>query len=326
MVTYFLSIDEVRAYLLDFLIRFQRLDPMPTIWCPITRSGKNLLRQIDILMKEYYPELAKKISVVYVEAKQNSPVRFVTENPREDINQKGVLLFDSAVHTGRMISECVAEAIKLGASHVSTYSLMVKRGSRFIPTFWGIMINDTDRIYFLLDEIPNLRLDAGPNKKDGIPKKIHCVHIQRLCESLLKKTAIECGVDALDRVTWGDRHFDMVAGGHDECTYVLQMGDEIVGYLTLHLSEPRCLVITEIAVDKKQQGKNFGGILLRFADSLARQSNCVWVRLNAIENKIGYYEDFDYKTIPGRDPIQLDDIKYFPMEHKVIYHPLPFSE
>jgi GNAT superfamily N-acetyltransferase len=125
----------------------------------------------------------------------------------------------------------------------------------------------------------------------------------------------------------------MQAGEHKECTYVLQTGSGIVGYLSLHFSDPTCLFVTEIAVDKKYQskgkgknqrkGKGYGAILLRFADTLARQSNCLWVRLNAIEEKIPFYKGFGYRKIPGRKPIVLDNKKYFPMEHKVVY--LPFK-
>jgi hypothetical protein len=89
------------------------------------------------------------------------------------------------------------------------------------------------------------------------------------------------------------------------------------GYMSVHLSDPACLFVTEIAVDKK--------LLMRFADTLARQCNCLWVRLNAIEEKISFYEGFDYQKIPGRKPIVLDHEKYFPMEHKVVYLPLKLA-
>jgi hypothetical protein len=65
---------------------------------------------------------------------------------------------------------------------------------------------------------------------------------------------------------------------------------------------------------------------MRFADTLARQSNCLWVRLNAIENKVEWYKKFGYSLIGGRVPISLDDKKYFPMEHKIIYHPFNLLE
>jgi GNAT superfamily N-acetyltransferase len=335
MVTYFLSKDEVRAYLRDFLARLERLDPIPTVWCPVTLSGTTLLKELIPLMKEYHPELAKKITTIGVGVK-NKTVKFETKFPEREVAKKCVLLFDSSMHTGGTMRRCVAEAMRLGASGVATYSLVMKRGSCFIPTFWGMMIDDTDRIYFLLDKIPNGRLDYGPEKDaTGKARKISCVHVARLCEDHLKTKPVNCGVISLDRVTWGDRHFDMQAGEHKECTYILQTGAETVGYMSVHLSDPACLFVTEIAVDKKHQGKGkgknrrkgkgYGAILMRFADTLARQCNCLWVRLNAIEEKISFYEGFDYQKIPGRKPIVLDHEKYFPMEHKVVYLPLKLA-
>ena len=218
MVTYFLSDDEVRAYLRDFLVRLERLDPSPTVWCPVTKSGTALLKRMIPLMKNDHPELAKKISTVGVGIK-NKTVKFETEFPESEIANKCVLLFDSSMHTGGTMRRCVAKAIRLGASNVATYSLVIKRGSCFIPTFWGVMIDDTDRIYFLLDKIPNGRLDYGPEKdKSGKDRKISCVHIVRLCEDHLKTKLVNCGVISLDRVTWEDRYFDMQAGEHKECT------------------------------------------------------------------------------------------------------------
>jgi GNAT superfamily N-acetyltransferase len=284
-----------------------------------------LLKELLPLMKENYPDMAKSITVVPVGIDSGSKaVKFEIESPAEHFAKKSVLLFDSSMHTGGMMCRIVNEAVKLGASSVSTYSLVIKVGSNLIPTFWGVIIDDMDRIYFLLDKIPNGRLDSGAeNHRDGTPRKIPSVFIRRLCDEHLKKAQVKCGVNSLDRVTWGDRHFDMQAGDHKECTYVLQTGSEIAGYMSLHFSDPACLFIAEIAVDETQGGKGFGAILMRFADTLARQSNCIWVRLNAIEGKIPFYEGFGYRKNPGRDKINLDDEVYVPMEHKVAC--LPFK-
>ena len=326
MVTHFLSTDEVRAYLRDFLSRLERLDPCPTTWCPVTKSGRDLFKILIPLVEQHYPELAKNIVVMPVGIEESTnTVNFATEGlPGEHIANKSVLLFDSSMHTGGTMCRIADEAIKLGASSVAIYSLVIKRGSKLIPTIWGIIVDDTDRIYFLLDKIPNGRLDSGPElNKDGTKRKIHNVFIRCLCEEHVKRPPLKCGVGSLDRVTWGDRHFNMVAGEHKECTYILQSGGEIVGYMSLHFSDPACLFITEIAIDEALKAKGYGAVLMRFADTLARQSNCLKVRLNAIENKVGWYERFDYQKIPGREPITLDHEIYWPMEHKVVR--LPFK-
>src|SRR5208282_5328012 len=115
MVTYFLSNDEVRAYLRDFLVRLERLEPIPTVWCPVTLSGTKLLKEMIPLMKERHPELAKKISIVGVGIK-NKTAKFETKFPDREIANKCVLLFDSSMHTGGTMRRCVAEAMRLGAS------------------------------------------------------------------------------------------------------------------------------------------------------------------------------------------------------------------
>jgi hypothetical protein len=40
-----------------------------------------------------------------------------------------------------------------------------------------------------------------------------------------------------------------------------------------------------------------------------------------VEDKIDFYKGFGYKPVPGRDPIGLDNAKYFPMEYQVLNLP-----
>jgi GNAT superfamily N-acetyltransferase len=297
-------------------------------------SGVDLLDEMRLLMKKRHAELPKNILFIPIRVnKDDGRIIFAAESPETHIANKNLLIFDSSMHTGGTMCRAVNEAIKLGASNIVTYSLVIKKGSCFIPTFWGMTIDDTDRIYFLLNEIPNSRLDSGPERYTaGKYRKIPYVHIERLSKEHLKKPSVKCGVRSLDRVTWSDRYYDMQSGEHNGCTFVLQTGACVVGYMTFHFSSPDCLLVSEIAVDKKYQskgkgkqrrkGKGYGAILIRFADTWARQCNCRWVKLNAIEQKIPWYKSFDYELILGRDPIVLDDEKYFPMQHKVVYLPL----
>jgi GNAT superfamily N-acetyltransferase len=320
MVTYFLSENDVVAYLRDFFERYGRLDPIPTVWCPVTLSGVSLMKKMLPLVEEFHPNLAETITLAPVQVESGKSVHFEGTS-EDDIRGKSVLLFDSSMHTGDTMRSCVKEAKKLGASAITTYSLVIKRGSSLVPTFWGVMIDDTDRIYFLLDRIPNGRLNAEPAADmAGNNKKISSVHLERLCEDHINREPITCGLKCLDRVSWGDRHFDMQAGENGACTYVLVNGSETIGYMSLHFANPISLFITEIAIDQRFEGRGYGGILMRFADTLARQSNCTWVRLNAVEDKVSFYEKFDYRLISGRAPISLDDKKYYPMEHKVVYN------
>jgi len=224
MVTYFVGQEEVIAYLRDFLDRLNGVEPFPTVWCPITPSGDILRRQLQGLVRRYHPDWIDRISVVQIKVEKVEPkIRAVTATPEQDFKGKGVLLFDGATHTGGTMSRAVSEVVKLGAADVCTYSLMLKCDSSFIPTMWGFMIDRTDRAFFLLDKIANLRLEA----KKSAPQP--CVHLERISEQYCGKPAVRCGLASLDRTTWGDRWFDMATGGQRVSTYVLHRKAEILG-------------------------------------------------------------------------------------------------
>src|SRR5579884_2104899 len=228
MVTYFLGEDEVLAYLRDFLERLTKFDPLPSLWCPMTRSGDAIQKLLNGLIAEKHPEIIERISVLPLDLSKDEKIVFPTEqNPEKDINGKRVLLFDGAIHSGRTMSLAAAELLRLGAADVCSYSLVVKRGSSFFPTLWGLMMDETDRAFFLLSEIPNNRLHAGACQVENSGRSPACVHIRRLCDEHLSKEMIKSEVPSMDRVTWSDRNFDMHAGGHQRCTYLLEQGTKI---------------------------------------------------------------------------------------------------
>jgi hypothetical protein len=126
-------------------------------------------------------------------------------------------------------------------------------------------------------------------------------------------------------MTWGDRLFQMQTGGGTITTYVLEQGATVVGFLSVQLDEgvrPKTLTILEIAAEK---GRGFGGVLMRFADTLARQTDCGTVRLNAIEERVSFYRHCGYRECPGAAKLTLDDEIYQPMERPVLYHHHPDS-
>jgi GNAT superfamily N-acetyltransferase len=131
-------------------------------------------------------------------------------------------------------------------------------------------------------------------------------------------------VKSIDRITWSDRNFEMRVTDFETCTYVLKRVQTIVGFLTVKLFELGKLLVSEVVVDKTQQKRGYGGVLLRFADTIARQTNCRSVRLHAIENKREFYGKFGYELVPGVQPIPLDDEMYYLMEHALLYHEGPW--
>jgi GNAT superfamily N-acetyltransferase len=170
----------------------------------------------------------------------------------------------------------------------------------------------------MLHEIPNSRLNAG-TKRAQPP-----VQLFLLSEEHLKQSPVISGVESIDRITWTDRHFEMRVTDFDTCTYVLERGEIIVGFVTLKLFGPNKLLVSEVVVDKRQQKHGYGGVLMRFADTMARQTDCRVVRLHAIANKIEFYKTFGYRLIPDTQPIPLDNEMYHTMEHAIFYHDGPW--
>jgi N-acetylglutamate synthase-like GNAT family acetyltransferase len=312
MVTYFLGREEVSAYLRDFLERLNDVKPTPSVWCPMTPSGNVLLEQFLDLISSRKSNEYDDISVLPIEVASNSErLRFKSKSPEQEIKGKSVLLFDSSIHSGSTITKAVEKLIELGAKQVCTYSLVVKKGSGFIPTMWGLMINESDRAFFLLDKIPNHRLRTS-SQINSQP-----VHIQRLGNGDLKKPLVKSNLKSIDRVTWADRYFDMVTTEEARCSYLLKGRNQIMGYLTVHRGKKNTLVVDELAVDQRYRGKKWGGVLMRFADTLARQSDCEFLKLYAIEDQVKFYKHHNFSLLTKK-PLQLDGESYFPMQKPLL--------
>jgi len=319
--TYLIGKDEVRAYVRDLVNRLEKIDPFPTVWCPVTKSGDAIQAVITDALKAHRPERLNGVRVVPIDVARAETgaitITFPESDPSAEFHGKSVLLLDGAIHSGETMRLCAAEVLKFGPAELSSYSLVMKAGAAFIPTFWGLGIDETDRAFFLLDQIPNNRLDAGTKEKQAP------VHLERLSRSHVDKQQVNTTVKSMNRMTWSDRLFQMeAADAQPPCSYLLFRGTTIVGYLTVHASGDE-FSIDEVAVDEKFTGQKYGGILMRFADTLARQGGCARVRLNAIEGKVSLYEKFGYRKISGRPPLVLDDETYYPMERTVLYHQRP---
>jgi len=316
--TYFIGKEEALAYAKDLVVRLKALDSFPEVWCPITKSGTSIASLVrSILKTEGSPVRPQLLPISISRKDQEIDVLFHRGDPAAQIPGKSVLILDGAIHSGRTMIRCADEVTKYEPKDLLSYSLMMKASSCFVPTFWGAGIDETDRAFFLLDEIPNHRLDAENPEKKQRP-----VHIERLDERHRRVPPVTVEVDSMNRQTWGDRIYQMKVspGVH---TYVLVRVGKILGYLTIRFSDDY-MSIDELAVDKGQRKHGYGGVLLRFADTMARQANCRTVRLNAISDKVPYYEGANYHKISNTDSIRLDDAEvYWPMERTVLYHQRP---
>lgn len=123
----------------------------------------------------------------------------------------------------------------------------------------------------------------------------------------------------MDRTTWGDRFYDML-NHKGRITYLLEAGKNIRGYVTIEFRDEGILNIEAVAVEENFQKQGYGSALIRWAETLARQSQCDKITLWGIKKEVSKYEYLGYKIESGKNPIGLDGEEYTPMSKPVLYH------
>ena len=228
------------------------------------------------------------------------------DDAKTSICGRRVLVIDSLIHSGGTMAAVVSAVNRLGPEAVYSYGFVLKRGSSFIPSYWSIMIDDHDRALLLLDELPNNRLN----------EEIPHIHLRKLAEADLQRAKIECDLESLNRITWGDRYFDMKSSESGRCTYVLELGEVLIGYITISFRSNRRLMIDEVVVAPKHKKHGHGGAMLRWSETIARHARCTAVDLWAIKALVGMYQRFSYEQRNGRT-IKADDEEYVFMSYSL---------
>jgi hypothetical protein len=99
--TIFLGTEEVTGYLTDLLDRFS---PMPSVWCPITRSGRALARALIDVTSKLRADLNPCILSIDLGPEQDhrrdEKIIFADDNPADIIRNQSVLLLDGAISLG----------------------------------------------------------------------------------------------------------------------------------------------------------------------------------------------------------------------------------
>ena len=325
MYTHYLGNDEVKAYLRDLANRLLVLNQaMPRVWVPIGQSGIELTKEIE--------KVEPKLNTFPVEIipaqfdRDNSQIDF-EESAADKIKNQKVMVLDSSVHSGYTMQKVVQKVAAFGAGAICSYSLVLKQNSCFIPSFWGVTIGDYDRAYFLLPSLPNnhfldptVQHGQVRERPPGGPVAEPYFHIRKLNKDDINKPPLKSGTISLDRGTWEDRYYEMKA--HSERrTYVLEVGEIIAGYVSISREDnTSTLGIEAIAVDEKYQGRKYGGALLRWAETFARQANLKRIHLWSIDKELGFYKKYKYVDVMGEEPMFLINEKYFPMSKLVLSH------
>lgn len=305
MITHFLGEEEVAAYSRDFARRLTLLGSnFPRKWFALGESGEKIAAIVFDLLSE---ELQKKVSVttVYVDRKTNR-VRYANTIRDVRFGNGTVLLIDSAVHSGQSMSRVVWSLWKAGAKNVLSYTLMLKRSSKFIPTYFGVLVDDRDRVYFQLQEMPNNRLCERP--PFGVLKEVE--------QSDYRKKIIKVGLPFED-LTIGDLLYDK--NTRDYHPYIYELNGKIAGFINFGKND-NVLFIDAWATAKKFQGKGIGGALLRWAETWARSNNCDAIKLWAFKKAIKTYVYLGYEFIGDTRMNLGPEHKYRLMGKKILYN------
>jgi GNAT superfamily N-acetyltransferase/hypoxanthine-guanine phosphoribosyltransferase len=284
--TLYLGREEVDAYVSDFAERLEGLgDEFPTIWCPIGKSGDNFSRLIAERLTLAKRSMVQVVPVSYDKSTRTAKI----DDPADQAviaAAKNILLLDSSVHSGGSMLSVIRLLDSIGTARLLSYTLVIKRGAKFLPHYFGVVVGDHDRVLFLLDSIPNNRLFAGKDAPVGFFRRIESDDAKRV------QNCLDTGVGSLDKISWGDLYYDHRVNGYD--VIVVENRNLIAGFVKLKIRDGRTLCIDVIANDKAYRGKGVGGALMRYAETIGRAHECRFVELWAIQNQVQFYQNFKF--------------------------------
>ena len=308
MNTVFISEEEVRGYLRDFIARLSQLDKgVPRVWCPIGPSG---LRLAQVAM-QLDADLASQTQVVpIVFDRSNSTVSFSNDRcPEEVVKGRSILLVDGSVHSARTISRAYAVLESLGPSDISSYSLVVRSGASMVPNFFGLLVGDHDRVHFLKQEIPNNRL-------------LPFGRVRTLAFEDLDKPMVQTGEHFIDKFTWSDLWYEMRADRRRK-TYLYERTGEIQGFVSFRVGKARGVLVDTLGVGRQHQRQGIAGALLRWVETLGRHRRCRSLSLWGVEQRREWYENRGFQARGSQ--MVLDGVKFYMMRKKLLYS-LPDDE
>ncbi|HZM06147.1 MAG TPA: GNAT family N-acetyltransferase [Candidatus Saccharimonadales bacterium] len=305
LYTYFLGREEIKAYATDFAQRLLAFgEQFPYIWCTLGYSGEELA----IVVAESLPhEIRMKIQIIPINYDRDRR-KILFQNPHDKKafrSEEAVLVMDSSVHSGSTMLAAFNKLLGLSVKNICSYSLVLKRGSCFIPNLFGLLIQEYDRAYFLLDRIPNHRI---------IPFGALRTLVQS--DTKRRQKRIRSGLSSIDKMTWADLWYETKTAG--KTVFVYEESGKILAFISFLIKKGH-LFIDAIAVDKNQQGRGLGGHLMRWAETSARIACCSKIKLWAIDNRVKFYQEKAGFTLRS-EQLDLGTEKYRQMERTLLYN------
>lgn len=304
MQTTHLTEDQVSAYLRDLGARLRKLGTKtPQVWATVGASGSIIGKRFAKLEPKLFAE-AKGLLVAYDRAKD--AVSFPhEENPEAVVRGKRVLVIDGTVHSGGTLLRIIKDLEKFSPSAITSYAVVVQRGAKIIPNHFGFLIGDHDRVQF-----PGTFVANNCLCEYGVYRKIS--------EEDASREMIETGADFIDKITWEDRLYD-VATDPGKHVYLHEQNGSICGFVSFRFPRNRTLLIDEIAVDRKYQGQQLGGHLMRWAEHCGRHRNCTAIELWAVEGKVKWYKNLGYEP-SEKPPLKIAGREFRLMHKKVLFN------
>jgi N-acetylglutamate synthase-like GNAT family acetyltransferase len=316
MHTYLLGDDEVRRFALGMASRLGEMGTSaPKVWFTLGVSGDKMAAEIGKLLgpkgqpnEVYKLGCARPANTIFYRGPKPSEPRF---------NLDVAFVVDSAVHSGSSFTAAANFLHKNGVRSFITYSLVVKRSSSFIPTYFGLLIGEHDRAYFQLEEIPSNRLSMSrtPVQPFG--------HMRAICADDAKgpPRSLNTGTPSIDAITFADLWYDVKA--HGKNVYFFEVGGDIAGLVAFKMQSSGVMLLDTIARDKSFKGLDVGGIMWRWAETFARSSRCAAIDIWAIQNKIGWYKTLGFEEIPNETLDLGPAEKYQRMRRRILYNVKP---
>lgn len=321
MITYHLGKEEVTGYARDLAIRLDQLGGnFPTKWFALGSSGRKVADELlDLLPDDkaasidlgfvHYDRKDKKILFITSADGGAEADKLTRSESLDDVTfgDEPVLILDSAVHTGGTMLALINTLRGAGAKHFLSYTLVLKRGSAIIPTYFGVVIDDKDRALFQLDVIPNNRL-AKP-APFGVLREVTDEDMDRPVASVgAPFTDFNVGDLIYDRDTKSSK------------AYIFEYEGEIAGFVSFRKTGPHTMFIDGWGTGEKFTGKKIGSSTIRWAETWARSMRCDRIELWAYEGAIDQYIRYGYEYSDEKWRVLTGKQRYRIMNKKILYN------
>ena len=244
--------------------------------------AKTILRQLP-------PAYANRVELgsAHYERADDS-ISFLTPLNGMKFGDEPVLVIDSAIHSGRSMQRLIVALKDAGTKRFLSYGLVLKNGSKLVPTYFGVVIDDKDRVFFELVEIPNNRLH---DKKPMLG----------VLRSLSDRDAdIKIGnVGApFEEICVGDLLYDKETRSSQ--VYGYEENGNLIGFISFR-KQGQNLFIDAIGTVVSERKKGIASAMMRWAETWGRSMKCTGVELWAYEGAIDdVYVKYSYEFVDGQ--------------------------